>query len=191
MYDNTTEDAQASTLTKDSTEANQANSILLRLPPVLRNRVYQYAFHGYFKVYHKERLTHRCRQSSKALIGTCLQIRSEATPLLYSVSTFYFKRVTHIKTFADNVGKDKRRLIQSIRMSASLLHALTPKYTSGTLAHRMKVFPCLQELRIRGTPNLRTIRRLAGRRLCVKGRNIKVIFEDSRPADTTRANVFI
>jgi len=178
-------------LTKDSTEANQANSTLLRLPPELRNRVYQYAFYGYFKVYHKEYLTHRCRQSSKALNGTCLQIRSEATPLLYSISTFYFKRVSHIKIFADNVGKERRGLIRSIRMSASIIHALIPKHISGTLAHRLKVFPCLQELRIRGTPNLRTVRRLAGRRLCVKGRNIKVIFEDPRPADTTTANVFI
>ncbi|KAH3905733.1 hypothetical protein HBH56_212850 [Parastagonospora nodorum] len=150
MYDHTAKHAHAITLTTHSTEANQANSVLPRLPPKLRNRVYRYAFHGYLKVYQKEHITQDLRRSSKALIGTCLQIRSEITPLLYSASTFYFKRVPH-KKFADNVGKEKRGLIWSICVPASILHALTPKYISGTFAHRLKVFPYLQELRVRGT----------------------------------------
>jgi hypothetical protein len=141
MYDHAAKHAHAITLTTHSTEANQANSILLRLPPKLRNRVYRYAFHGYLKVYRKEHITQDLRRSSKALIGTCLQIRSEATPLLYSASNFSFERVPHIKTFADKVGKEKRGLIWSIRVPASLLHVLTPKYISSTLTHRLKVFP--------------------------------------------------
>jgi hypothetical protein len=161
-----------------STEKNQNNSPLLRLPAELRIRVYKYAFFGYLKIYEDNATGQRTStKSSKQLLGTYRQIRIEATPMLYAVSTFYYKRVSHIRKLA-STARAHVRTIRSVRLPVSLLHRHTFNGMKVFLRDDLALIKSLEELRFRGKPRQGVFREAMDRELFVSGREIRVIFED-------------
>jgi hypothetical protein len=81
--------------------------------------------------------------------------------MLYAVSTFYFKRVSHTRS-----------------LPISLLHRHTFNGMEALLCDRLPSFKALEELRFWGKPRREIVREAMDRKLFVSDREIKIIFED-------------
>jgi hypothetical protein len=97
--------------------------------------------------------------------------------MLYAVSTFYFKRVSHTRRFASKACAHVRT-IRSVRLPISLLHRHTFNGMEALLCDRLPSFKALEELRFWGKPRREIVREAMDRKLFVSDREIKIIFED-------------
>jgi hypothetical protein len=126
MYASSTYRAHSITDT-DSTEQNQFNSPLLRLPGELRNTIYEYALDG--RVWRvcgdNECLVHGSTQTrlleaievadACSLLRTCRQIHAEAQDLPQSLITFSSCDATNLKSWFENDGS--RMAFKATRLS--------------------------------------------------------------------------
>lgn len=110
-------------------QENQKRSPFLRLPPEIRNKIYQRAFSNFvahmrltkirfpkslpqFRYFHDNPIT---------LLFTCRQIRHEASMFFYTLSTFSFRNYMDMNGFVTAHGPEKASMITSIRASAALI----------------------------------------------------------------------
>jgi hypothetical protein len=106
-----------------STESNQQDSRLLRLPAEIRNTIYKYTLRDEtirIKLQGTMRPS-RSNHSSTALLQTCRQIRYEARSILYSQATFFCGYHHLTPGNLNSLGAKAIQAIQSLRLSYQLI----------------------------------------------------------------------
>lgn len=103
-----------------STEANQRNSPLLRLPGEIRNKIYEYTFSG-TSVYARNLRPRRkdLRPHPSLVLLTCRQIRHEATARFYNFTTFVFEQCEDVCYLVGQVGRRRASIITTIDVTGS------------------------------------------------------------------------
>ena len=94
----------------------QKQSAFLRLPPEIRNMVYELIFQGEvtnIPSYSKIRETGKIR--APALLRTCKQVHYEALAMYYSLAMFFFSRITTngAKRWIEAIGHARIALVSS------------------------------------------------------------------------------
>ncbi|KAH6879073.1 hypothetical protein BKA58DRAFT_453287 [Alternaria rosae] len=115
-----------------TTQLNQENSPLLRLPAELRNRIYNFALYrgtGCFdpppKVIKDTGRsgpwpTSNNDKSDLALLSTCRQVQSAASILYYALNTFRFKPSSSLDNFTSTLAPAKLNAVKSIDIDEEL-----------------------------------------------------------------------
>lgn len=154
---------------------NQASSLLLQLPAEIRSLIYTHFFSGIIQVYPGLGKDHDPETQSKIrLLGTCRQIRFEATPILYSICTFEIDYLPHINRLIHGGGA-RYRDIRSIRLLvASMVHLIGDDEARSAL--RLVRFEGLKEIRVEG--RLPSDQRAALQSLEWVKRPVRLVFED-------------
>ncbi|KAH3961019.1 hypothetical protein HBI56_211530 [Parastagonospora nodorum] len=159
------------------TEANQRDSRLLCLPPEIRNKIYNYVFHGNIQVYAGYKMDWDGEWQSKLhFLQTCRQLCVEATLLFYRTTTFSFELIHQIENFVYRIRGLRLWNIRSIRLGASSAAVLIdPGYADALLW--LRIFPGLEELLFWGEVDEMTRFHLSWLRLRHDGRGVRLVFE--------------
>ncbi|KAF2831492.1 hypothetical protein CC86DRAFT_463369 [Ophiobolus disseminans] len=129
------------------TETNQGTSPLLRLPPELRNRIYRFAFYGYVTVFEDFNKLPDNSRSHPSLLRVCRQIYYAAAPLLYEVSTFDVGDLTIVSLLCEEVHKDIRGRIQSLRLGICYMPYFDNNDKTTLVELYKGGYPAMKELR--------------------------------------------
>lgn len=132
----------------DSTVSNSRDSPLLRLPPELRNRIYELTLGGLrisvdemYLRFHKRmpRKTSIQSDSSTSVLprayshaiclfpSTCRQIYSETATLLFELNRFYVSTSAELGAFVGNISPTQRDAITEITIWSTCLTVTGPR----------------------------------------------------------------
>ncbi|KAF2831490.1 hypothetical protein CC86DRAFT_402011 [Ophiobolus disseminans] len=155
------------------TDSNKQTSRLLRLPAELRNRIYELALNqGNIQLFPGIQADSRPEDKPElALLRTCRQILSEASPIFYSINTFEFEFTFHILRFALSLTEQNRQVIRSIRLQAPSIDSIVGGRGGLDAIH---LIPSLEELHFRGHLCGAAWDELGVTRLRLDGRSITV-----------------
>jgi hypothetical protein len=104
------------------TVAPTTMSRLFRIPRELRDEIYTYALvdpSGPIRDYKSADDQHRNTDSisSRALLSTCRQIRTEANVIYFGKNTFFFSRFSHFDSILKDLGPEGRPVITSLALN--------------------------------------------------------------------------
>ena len=138
---------------------NNQNSPLLRLPPEIRNRIWEYSLgHSIFRTQvfrsgrsHKAKLTPPTSEPSVgvALLRCCRQIYSEAALMPIRLNTLAFSNVLHIKKATKLLKAHQRKQITMIRVEVSPYGSWASACCSQFVANTItKTLPALKNIEV-------------------------------------------
>jgi len=92
-----------------------SSSSLFKLPPELRNEIYELALLKDQPIY----ISHNARLREPALLAINRQVRAEGLPLYYGVNTFALGHSTWTFSFFDKLGGDRIAMPRRLRAFSS------------------------------------------------------------------------
>ncbi|KAJ4296249.1 beta transducin [Kalmusia sp. IMI 367209] len=143
-------------------QRNSVTSPLLRLPPEIRNKIWEYALGGFqidvrktggrkkaVKLVYTTRPVGTCYPLSKDYIKptfhlheVCRQMYFETSPLIYTLNTFGFSSVEAMDHWIKNRPTGQLRLVDSIDVPMDYLRL----YNHGFRMTFRKEFPCIKRI---------------------------------------------
>jgi hypothetical protein len=128
------------------------------------------AYAGYYNDWDKD------SQSKLHFLGTCRQIRYEATLILYGTATFQFELLFQIENFACRIWDQRLSSIRSVALPASSAEALVnPEFADAIFW--LRIFPGLEEVRFMGDIDQATQAALSSLVFRADGRDVWIILE--------------
>jgi hypothetical protein len=132
---------------KHSTEANQRNSPLLRLPAELRNQIYELVLRhdclslalGRYLNLQPIRLYPDPGSRTLALLRVCRQDHFEAALLPYSLNTFVFTRISVAKGFQDLCTPVQLHVVEGVELYTQLWHYVKQRRVHDFSGGRLQV----------------------------------------------------